>query len=150
MDDRPQQLQTIGILQLVSGIVNLTFGWVMAALIWYFLGFVISCTVGGILGMIGSLVGCPAGFMLMYCGACCGALGLILVPVGIAEIIAGAMSLSGNPAGASMGRLLSWVEISSLLAGGLVSAIIGVVVMSMYRDPDVLDYLEAQAIPESP
>jgi len=140
--DKPQQLTTIAVLQLVSGVINLFFAWWLAATAWGTVGTLASCGVGMVLGFLGSLVGCPLGFLVSYCGMACGAIGMLLIPIGALELVAGIMGLAQPGGSGSLGKLAAWAEVLSLLAGGLVSGVIGIVSLVLYRDPQVAGFLE--------
>lgn len=137
MTHKPQQLQAVAILQLVSGALNLFLIWYFASSAWALLGTSASCVVGMILGLLGSAVGCPLGFLFAYCGLGCGAIGLALIPVGFLELVAGIAGLVQPRGAGTLGRVAAWAEIGSLLAGGLISCVVGVVVLVLYRAPEV-------------
>ena len=125
-EDTPQALKTAAIIQIVSGVVNFLF---MPAMVW--LGW-------SLFASICSAVTCGAGSILYFCGfASC-----LLTPLGIGEMIAGGLTLANPKQGAPIMKIMSMVEIVSVLFGGLGSCIAGVVVFRMLADPEVTTYLE--------
>ena len=72
----------------------------------------------------------------------CGAWGLVLLPIGVLEIVGGIVGLT-NPRGAgTVLRVAAMAELASFVFGGLVSGVIGVVVLGLLRDEEVVGYLE--------
>ncbi|MBA2321410.1 MAG: hypothetical protein H0V89_09665 [Deltaproteobacteria bacterium] len=125
-EDLPQSAKNAAILQIVSGVLNL---FVMPGVV-----FAATWVVGLVCGTCTFGVGTLASL--------CGFVSCLLPPIGIAEIVVGAIALTNPRQGIPFGRILAFVEIGSLLAGGIVSAVIGVVVMRMYGDDEVTAYLE--------
>ena len=125
-DDTPQSLKTAAIIQLVSGLVNLFmpavagFGWTM---------FAAAC----------SPFTCGASNLLGLCtfGAC------LLWPLSIAEILGGALTLANPRQGAPILKVVSILEMASIVCSGFVSCIAGFVVYRMVSEPDVAGYLES-------
>ena len=133
----PAKLQQVAILQLVSGVVNV---FAMAA--------VVSLVLGGSAGVVGSFcgaiiagVGCPLG-CLGFFGWMCGFWGLALLPIGILELVAGLVGLVNPEGSGTVMRVAAMAELSSLLFGGLVSTVVGVVALGLLRDEEVVLYLE--------
>lgn len=76
-----------------------------------------------------------------FCGMC-GWLGMILVPVGIFEIVAGVMGLTNPQTGGKVMRIATFVEMGSIIVGGLTGLIAGIIAMMMLRDPEVAGYID--------
>ena len=108
----PDVLKKAAILQVVSGLLNIL-----------------------VLPVVLSLgSGCIGGVCSV--GAC------VLVPVGLLETTAGAVSLFQPDRGAIWMRYATWAEYLSLLGGGIHSAIVGYLVSGMLEDAEVQIYLE--------
>ncbi len=123
MDEVPANLKNAAILQLVSGFLNIFIvSWVVWAGIGTFCG-VLTFFLGGLGGM-------------------CGLAGCALIPIGLIEVISGGMALANPKSGGTFVKYVSYLELASLLFGGLISAIAGGVVMSMMGDDEVIAYLE--------
>lgn len=133
----PAKLKQIAILQLISGTINVC---VMAVVVSTILG-ASSGLAGTICGMGLALVGCPAG-CLGPLGSACGFWGLLLLPIGIGEIVSGITALVHPQGAANLLRLATLAELSSLLFGGVVSAVVGLVGLRLLADDDVAAYLE--------
>jgi type IV secretory pathway VirB6-like protein len=125
-EDLPQSAKNAAILQIISGVINF---FVMPMVVWFgvsiFASMCAFCTAG--LGGITYM---------------CGFVSCLLPPIGIAEMIVGAIALTNPKQGIPFGRIVSMVEMGSILAGGLISAIIGFVTMRMYGADEVTEYLE--------
>lgn len=116
----PAPLKNAAIAQLISGIVNM---FVMPTAFVMF-------------GSICSVFTFGLGGLCSF-GAC------ILWPIGIFEVVAGVMGLT-NPRGAvGIMRIASFVEIGSILGGGIVSAVIGFMVMQWLGSDETRAYLES-------
>ena len=127
--DLPEKLKTAAIVQLVSGLVNV---FMMAGFAFFALS-----TLGGIVTTICTLGLFPVGW-------CCGFLGLLLMPVGLVEIVAGVLGLTNNPSAGKVIGMTVYLEMASLLCGGIGSAIAGFVVRGMLSDPEVVAFLESR------
>ena len=84
---KPGQLTTVGILQIISGFINICG---MSAVSY----FGITAICGGATALI-TLGTCPI-------GALCGYAACILIPIGILEVISGILVLAGNPSNAGI------------------------------------------------
>lgn len=122
----PERLKTAAIMQLVSGLINV---------------FVMTWIASFTLGLAGSI--CTLGFGGQFCGF----LACFLAPIGLFEIVAGAMGMTNPRDGARVMRIASFVEMASLLAGGIPSAIIGFLVLQWMGEPEVAAYLESEPLP---
>ena len=137
-DAPPKQLQTIAAIQLVSGLVNILF---MAALVTISLT-AAGATAGTCVGVVFAVLGCPLGCVGVL-GWGCGLWGLALLPIGLFEVVAGGMGLvNSDTSSPTLIRAAAIVEMASLLFGGLGSAVAGVAVWSLLKDPDVVGYLD--------
>jgi hypothetical protein len=122
-EDIPQPLKTAAILQIVSGLVN---WFVMSWIAWMSIG----CVCGALTFIVGGL------------GAMCGIGGLLLIPIGWIEIGAGVYGLMNPKEGAKIMKYVTYVEMGSVLLGGIPAAIIGFVVTGMLGNDEVVAYLE--------
>lgn len=119
----PSQVTTAAVAQLVSGLLNI---FVFPAI-----GVVV---IGGSCGLLTIFLG--------GCGSLVGFLALLLVPIGIAEVVAGILGLANPKTGVSVMRIVGYVELASILFGGLISAVVGGVVSFVFlRAPEVEAYL---------
>ena len=119
----PANLKNAAILQLVSGLLNFM---VMPVVVYMTVGMccgVLTIWMGGL-------------------GAVCGCVGLGLWPIGIFEIVSGGMTLANPKSGGKIMKICTYVELGSILCGGLISCIAGGVIMSMLKDEEVTAYLE--------
>lgn len=126
MHPLPDAARNAAIAQLVSGVVSIFivmpavyFGWTMFAL-----GF------GALTLGLGTIVGC------------CGWSACIFLPLGVVEIIAGVLGLTNNPAAVTMGRIVAFVEIASILLGGVTTCVAGIVALVMFNKPEVQAWRE--------
>ena len=136
-DAPPHKLQIIAIVQLTSGLINVL---VMTALVTLSLSAAFG-SVGTFCGGIVASLGCPLG-CLGFFGWACGLWGLALLPIGILEAIAGAVALVNPDNARTLVRAAAIAEMASLLFGGIGSAIAGVAVWSLLKDPAVVGYLD--------
>ena len=136
-DGPPRQLQTIAIIQLVSGLVNIL---LMAALVTITLT-AVGGTAGTCVSVIFAMLGCPLGCVGVL-GWACGLWGLALLPIGLFEVVAGGVALVNPEPSPTLIRAAAIAEMASLLFGGLNSAVAGVAVWSLLKDPDVVGYLD--------
>ena len=131
--EKPQQLRTIGIIHIVSGLIQFPIAIVLTFCGSYFF----ACICGIITAPIGG------------CGACVGVAGfvcLLLIPIGILEVITGVVILVAEPPSRLLIRVTAAVEILGVLFGGLIGAIVGLVVLSMLARPEISEYLDASAV----
>ena len=118
-DEGPLLLKRAAVFQLASGLANV---------------FVLPA----VLSMAGGLCGAfTFGF-----GSVCALGGCILMPIGVLEIVAGAVGLAQPARGAELMRWATWAEFASVLGGGIHSAIIGYVVTAMLDDAEVQLFLD--------
>ncbi len=122
----PEMLNTAGLLQITSGVLNVfVVSWMAYFAIATGGSFVWICTMGL----------CPA-FL-------CGLAGFLLVPIGIFEILSGILIMTNNPSALQVQRLVSIVQKVSILFGGVGSVVVSFVVDGMINSPEVLAFLEA-------
>ncbi|MCB9684066.1 MAG: hypothetical protein H6738_01060 [Alphaproteobacteria bacterium] len=123
----PEQLKTLGIANIIGGMVNMTMGWAMGSMVWSIGGTVCS----GVLtcGM------CPV-------GGVCGFVSMLIIPLGMVELGLG-IALMANPQPVK-GILpyLPFAQIAAVLLGDFVSPILGIVGLTMVKNPDVAGYIE--------
>ncbi|MBN2798043.1 MAG: hypothetical protein JXX28_02760 [Deltaproteobacteria bacterium] len=130
MNAIPSQLQTAAILQLVSGILNVIALWYVASMGLAVLG-------GAVTGCV-TLGACPI-------GVACGIPPMALILVGVLEIVAGILTIARVSGTHRIPTYVAYLELASLLLGGLVSAIVGGVVLILMRSEEVRAYDEAMA-----
>lgn len=133
----PQKLQTIAIIQLVSGLVN-----------FMFMGFTVTSILFTVLGTGGGLIaGCTAWICPLTafapCAGFCGFWGLGLLPIGILEMVCGGLTLMQPDTAKNFVKIGMYTELASLLFGGIPSFVAGMVVRSMVSDPEVAGFLES-------
>lgn len=132
----PQKLQMLAGVQLASGAVNL-----------FVMGGLVSGVLFAVLGGGGSLIAtcspiCPLA-ALGPCAGLCGFWGFALLPIGMLEIVCGAVTLA-NPDGARTFVKIGMItELASLLFGGVVSFAAGMLVRNLLEDPEVAGFLES-------
>jgi hypothetical protein len=137
----PQKLQVIAGIQIVSGIANIV---IMSG--------TVTTILFTILGGGGSIIaGCTAWFCpltaLLPCAGFCGFAGLGLMPIGLVEIICGAITLVQPENAKTALRIGMYTEFASILFGGITSFIAGFVVRAMTADPEVAGFLEGDVAP---
>jgi hypothetical protein len=123
----PQQYKTLGMANLIGGIVNVTFGAFIASTVWS-LG-AGTCTTVCTFGL------CPIGFMF-------GFIGMLVWPVGMIEIVIGALTLMQPESVKGVYKFLPFAQFGGILLGDFVSPLLGVVGIMMTRDPEVAAYIE--------
>jgi hypothetical protein len=127
----PSKLQTVGAVLLVSGAVD-TF--VSAAVVALGLS-----AVGGLVGYALVQLGCGLGGLLSLCGLW----GLALLPLGMVELVCGAMVFV-NPDGAGpFVRVGNLLQLGSGVFGGLAGVVGGLVVRTLLADPEVVAFLDS-------
>jgi hypothetical protein len=107
---KPQKVQTIGILMIISGIANLLFG-------------------------LGLAIGLALSIILL----CCAPLGLLPVALAIFEFIYGIrlVGSSTEPTRHSTLQVIAVLEIVAIMAGNFISLVIGIVNLVLLNDPEV-------------
>ncbi len=123
----PQQLKNLAVANLIGGLVNASFGGVIAYLAWSVVGG--TCTTVCTLGL------CPIGFLM-------GFVGLLVTPLGMAEAALGLVTLASPEATRPVWRYVPYVQFGAILLGDFVSPILGALSVGLLRDPEVAAYLE--------
>ena len=131
---KPGKLNTIGILMLVSGLLQFPTACVMASMSSFLLAFVM-----GILTVWAGGIGALCGY--------CGILVYALWAVGVLEIIAGILVLALPKPPALLIKVVSVAEVLCLLLGGIPAAIVGIINLMLSRDLEVVAYLEMSPLP---
>lgn len=114
-DVKPGKVQAIAIMTLVSGILNVFYGLVLTFLV--------------VVGTIGI-------------GLLCFPLTIFPTVVGIFEIIAGA-KLMANPPRTFKVKTIAILEIVAIIAGSVPSAVVGILNLVFYNEPEVKDYIDS-------
>lgn len=113
VNTKPTLVNTLGIMTLVSGIINIGYGLVIAGSI--------------VLGTLGLGLLCAPFFILPSV-------------LGIFEVIYATRLMSNPPQPVKANQTLAILEICGLLTGNVVSAIAGVVALIFYNDREVIQY----------
>lgn len=116
LPEAPPQINTIGMLHAVAGVLNLF-------------------TAGGIL-----FAAVVQGLLTFGIGCLCGFPALVLGPLALAELYSAYRHLSGNHAGMSAPRTLAIAEMVSVVFGGFLPMILGFATMMLLNDKDVEAY----------
>ena len=114
METKPGNVQLIGILMIVSGVINILAGFGIATAI--------------ILGTF-------------FVGLLCLPVLVIPVGVGIWEVIVGANIVNGRPARNI--QVVAGLEIASILWANVLSMVAGILVLVFYNDPETRAYFES-------
>ena len=126
MEPRPGALTAVGIVQLISGGLNV-------AMMWWLAG-TAAGTLGGMCTGLLTLGVFPIGVL-------CGVISMVLIPVGILEIVSGIIILAAPARCRTLAMVTGIIELVSLIFGGLLSAIAGLVTIILLRDENVTRYL---------
>ena len=118
----PGEIQMIGILHLVGGIMNILVG-----LMW------------GATGLFTGLL--TFGIGLVYC---CPA--FINLPIGIMEVISAVKHLSKDHSGLSAPKVTSIVEIFSIMGCSMISVVCGIVSLVLMSKPEVQAYYDSKQL----
>ena len=111
------------ILQIISGVMTMSIMFCVSYL-----------TVGTVLGICTFFIG--------GIGAICGVVTFLLIPVGLFEIVSGIIGLTNPESGGKIMKICSYVEMGSILLGGVSTAVVGGVAMSLLSQPEVTAYIE--------
>ena len=122
----PAQIRTAATLEVVSGGVNLLLTWWLAST-------AMSCGFGTITSVF-TLGMCPFGLFA-------GFLSWLLIPLGLLEILAGVLVLTDSRNARIFLPWLPFLQVASLLVGGLSSAIFGLATWIILRDPEALAFM---------
>lgn len=116
----PSAIGGVGGCMLMAGVLELTFGWSVAAIGWAVIG-----------GVLSEMVGAgPSGLML-------GLLGVMLLPLAIVEMVVGLIVMVEPRAARSWVRYLPWAQASLLVLGGVVSFLLAIAMFLLLRGPGV-------------
>jgi hypothetical protein len=113
MATKPGNVQTIGILMLISGVLNILAGITITVLI-----------------VLGTL----------FIGIICVPITIIPIGIGVYEIVVGANILNNKPVKTI--TVVAGLEIASILWANFISMILGILVLVFYNDPATKAYLE--------
>ena len=113
MQPKPGNVQTIAIIMIISGIINILAG--------------ITLTLAIVLGTF-------------FLGILCVPLTLIPIGVGVYEIIVGANILNNKPAKNVF--LVGIMEVVSILWGNFLTMVAGILVLVFYNDPETKAYFD--------
>lgn len=113
METKPGNVQTIAIIQIISGVINILAG--------------ITLTLAIVLGTF-------------FLGIFCAPLTMIPIGLGVYEIIVGANILNNKPAKNVF--LVGILEVASILWGNFFSMVAGILVLVFYNDPETKAYFE--------
>lgn len=115
---KPGKVQTLSILIIISGILNIFGGGVLALLI--------------IIGTIGL-------------GLFCAPILILPMILGVAELIHGINMLADSPRVKEPSQVIAIMEICSILFGNLFAVVVGVINLVFSNDPEVKGYFESLA-----
>ena len=133
----PGPLKGAAIAQLVSGLVSFA----MTAIL--FLVYSASAgTAATILGTIIASFGCPLGCLGVF-GYACGIWALPLALLGLLEVIAGIVGLVAPAKSKMLIQIVAVLEILSIIFGGLISLIVGIVALVLMRNESVAEFFAA-------
>jgi len=110
---KPGLVTAVAVMTLVNGILNLLWG--------------LGVTASVVLGTLGL-------------GLLCAPVTILPSILGIFEIIYGARLLAAAPIGTRPSRSLAILEICAIVAGNVISLVVGILVLVFYADASVKDY----------
>jgi hypothetical protein len=113
MNDKPGKITTIGIMTVVSGVLNILWG--------------LGLTVTVVLGTLGI-------------GLICAPLTILPAILGIFEIIYAIKVLANPPQPLQPSSAIAILEIITILSGNVISAAVGIVALVLYNDEEVKQY----------
>jgi hypothetical protein len=123
----PQKYQALAIIQIIAGLCNLFFGWIVSSMLLTF----VAGTCTGIL----TLGLCPFGFF-------CGFLSWLIIPVGVGEVVFGLLMLLSPDTVKGLVGWMPFLQLPTVLIGDFVSPIVGIVALALSRDPEVAGFIE--------
>lgn len=112
-DEKPGMVQTIAIMTLVNGIINILYG--------------LSVTAAVVFGTL-------------FIGLICAPVTILPVVLGIFEIIYGAKLMANPPQPLKPSQSIAILEIIAVLSGNLISMIVGILALVFYNDARVKAY----------
>lgn len=119
--DVPQSLKIAAITQIVSGAVSVFMMW-----------WISSCMVSTVCGIL----------TLGFGGQLCGLLSWLLIPLGMVEIGVGIFGLVNPKEAAKFQKIVTFVEMGAILAGGVTNAVCGGVAFMMLSKDESVAFLE--------
>ena len=125
-DEKPQLIMTIAIMTLISGILNILWG----------------------LGLTAAIV-----LGTFFLGIVCAPVTILPAALGIFEVVYALKLLSDPPQPVQPSQPIAVVEIVCIIAGNIISAGVGILVLILYNDPIVKNYfarINGQMIPSAP
>lgn len=111
---KPNNVNAIGVMTLVSGIVNII------------TGFGVSFTL-----------------VLSIFSLVCVPFTLLPAVLGVFEVLYGLKLMANPPRPAQPGKAIAILEIATFLYLNIISGVIGILALTMYTDPEVQEYFEA-------
>lgn len=127
MQEPPSQFKTVGVVQLIGGVLNATLGFFISGLLWG--------SGGLVLGTITSMCMCPIGFALWL-------VPFVMPLIGLLEVVVGVIILAAPGAMKGMMRFIPFLQFPSILIGDFISPIIGGISIFMLSDAEVKAYIE--------
>jgi hypothetical protein len=113
VSEKPGQVTAIGIMTLINGILNILWG--------------LGATAAIVLGSLGI-------------GLICAPVTILPAILGIFEILYAAKVMSNPPAPVQPSQVIAILEICCILAGNVISLVIGILALVFYNDPAVKAY----------
>ncbi len=129
MERTPPAIRTAATAMVVAGGIDLLLMWWMS-----------STALGCGLGLITSVL--TAG--LCPFGAMAGFLGWLLIPLGLLEVLAGVLILTDARNARVFLGWMPWVQMLAIFAGGFSSALFGLVIFVICRDPEAQAFMRRQ------
>lgn len=123
----PPKLKQAAILQVVSGFINI-----------FLIAFLSFCSIGTVMGLCTVFLG--------GIGGICGWWGCFLIPIGIAEVVVGIMGIVNPKTGGRFMKFVAYLEMASIIFGGIPSAIVGFLVNQWLSDPEIVAYLDVEGV----
>jgi hypothetical protein len=100
----------------------------------------------GIANMLTAIAGgCVTGILtcgLFPIGVLCGFAGFLVLPIGMIELLVGILAMAQPATVKGFIKYMPFIQIPSLLLGGVISPLAGGVALMLLRDPDVTAYIE--------
>ena len=122
LTEKPGMVTTLGLLTLINGILNIVFGLVVTAMI--------------VLGTF-------------FVGIICAPVTALPAVLGIFEILYALKLLANPPRPVRASRTIAILEICAILAGNVISMVVGIVALVFYSDPAVKAHFERINAPAS-
>lgn len=123
----PEQLKSLGIANVIGGMINMTMGWAIGSMIW--------STGGALCTGVATCGACPIGGM-------CGLFSMLIIPLGMVELGIGIALMTNPQPVKGVLPYLPFAQFGAVLLGDFVSPILGVIGLTMMKNPDVAGYIE--------